>query len=548
MEDANALALEILAHGAPINRISLKQYPDAEDVEKACYQALVNTQRSITDIYDIREILDPVHVRLYQIPLHPIARVLGLKIKSVYSAKGNVVDIIQPVRPFWMHIAVKEELGRVICTVNDKPLTKDINVNDPSHSEPKRDMLFHGDQEFTGHFYRAGSTRVGRENDQWDVVATARPGHRARLGLKDQANDWLRKSLKYEFAWIRSALDSDKSELEKLYQNLSDSDCGRVRLLMSTSSISGYCAAASVDSLMGLVDAIIKPRPDLLKDMYVKPADLKDDSSDPKAGASGLVEDFRKLDQQLKDWGEKMKESRRGKELVEMGGSGSVEWAKQQTEIQYEIDTIQRHLHYCINVELPRFSKIKRKAIELCHDMGVRLKELLSIEGYGLRYSGNDYNRLGGRIFEDTAYQAFLDKNEMLFDMLPDYSGVPNPVAEAHTIVEGINSLVDDWIFIMLFRRLMWPGAVEAIDKLDELQLVLESVLNRGWENRDEKWDNWDKYIIREEHQSARDWKREGADQRIRIESAMDEWAVRHGLVRSVDPRFGNSWIVPPPR
>jgi len=48
MQDANTLALEILAHGEPINRISLKQYRDAQDVETACYQALVNTPRSIT--------------------------------------------------------------------------------------------------------------------------------------------------------------------------------------------------------------------------------------------------------------------------------------------------------------------------------------------------------------------------------------------------------------------------------------------------------------------------------------------------------------------
>src|SRR5262249_24762244 len=129
IEDATALALEILAHGAPINRISLKQYPDAEDVEEACYQVLVNTRRSITHIYDIREILDPVHVRLHHIPLHPIARVLGLKIKSVDSTKGNVVDIIQPVRPFWMHIALEERLGRVIGAANTKSPTRDINVN-----------------------------------------------------------------------------------------------------------------------------------------------------------------------------------------------------------------------------------------------------------------------------------------------------------------------------------------------------------------------------------------------------------------------------------
>jgi hypothetical protein len=86
------LALELLALGAPINSLVLKQYRAGDDVGKACYQALVRTQRSIQRIYDLREIDERVHVRLHRYPGHPIAQTLGLQVKSVDSAGGEVVQ------------------------------------------------------------------------------------------------------------------------------------------------------------------------------------------------------------------------------------------------------------------------------------------------------------------------------------------------------------------------------------------------------------------------------------------------------------------------
>ena len=135
----------------------------------------------------------------------------------------------------------------------------------------------------------------------------------------------------------------------------------------------------------------------------------------------------------------------------------------------------------------------------------------------------------------------------MLFDRLPDYSGVPNPFAEAYKIIAGIEYLMNDWTFTGSFQRLIRLDASQVVGTLDELQLVLESILNEGWENRDEKWNDWDKYIILKRRQSAGDWKREGSGHRIPVGSVMDEWAESHGLQRSVDPRFGKSWIVPSP-
>jgi hypothetical protein len=114
IEVGKALALGILAQDVPLHWLNLKQYRDTADTDTACYQALVKTTRTIKRIYEIQEIEQPVHVRLHQIPDHPIAQVLGLKTMDVVSNGDGVVRVIQPIRPFWMRIGYKEELGKVI--------------------------------------------------------------------------------------------------------------------------------------------------------------------------------------------------------------------------------------------------------------------------------------------------------------------------------------------------------------------------------------------------------------------------------------------------
>jgi len=115
VKQAKALALEILACEQPINWINVKQYRATEDAQQACYQALIHTTRRITQIYDIREIRKPININLYRFPGQPIAQTLGLKIKNTNSAVGNVIQHLQPIRPFWMRLSVSTDLGKVLC-------------------------------------------------------------------------------------------------------------------------------------------------------------------------------------------------------------------------------------------------------------------------------------------------------------------------------------------------------------------------------------------------------------------------------------------------
>jgi len=111
---SKALALQILALKAPINWLNLKQYRDAEDPSRACYQSLVNVSRSIERVFDIREIEDRLFVRITDLPDFPIVKTLGLQVMSVTS-RERVEQILQPIRPFWMRVSIKENLGETLA-------------------------------------------------------------------------------------------------------------------------------------------------------------------------------------------------------------------------------------------------------------------------------------------------------------------------------------------------------------------------------------------------------------------------------------------------
>jgi hypothetical protein len=101
--------------GTEVIRYHMKQYRDARHLETACYQALVQTPRHMTRLFDLREIGQAVDVRLTLSPAYPIAAALGLKIKAVESTSAGVVQILNPARPFWLHASLREELGQVLC-------------------------------------------------------------------------------------------------------------------------------------------------------------------------------------------------------------------------------------------------------------------------------------------------------------------------------------------------------------------------------------------------------------------------------------------------
>ena len=102
-----SLALESLANEKPINEFSLKQFRDAEQPLKACYQSLIRVPQVIERLYDLREIETRTHVRIHRTASQPIVETLGLVHKLVAASQGGGDHILEPVRPFWMRMDVR---------------------------------------------------------------------------------------------------------------------------------------------------------------------------------------------------------------------------------------------------------------------------------------------------------------------------------------------------------------------------------------------------------------------------------------------------------
>ena len=114
-ESALSLALEVLARGRPINSLTLKQFRDASDPERACYQSLVLIRREIERVHDLREMEASFDVRIYDYPTQPIVSSLGLLPKHVSYDGGARAYSFEPVRPFWLRVSLRERLGTTVC-------------------------------------------------------------------------------------------------------------------------------------------------------------------------------------------------------------------------------------------------------------------------------------------------------------------------------------------------------------------------------------------------------------------------------------------------
>ncbi len=118
LKDAMALALELLANKNPINEFSLKQFRDAGDPSKACYQSIVRTPMEIDQLRDLREIETQMHVCIHEIASQPIVEELGLETKV--KEGEDETRILEPVRPFWMRLDLTVAEAENIWVAHDK--------------------------------------------------------------------------------------------------------------------------------------------------------------------------------------------------------------------------------------------------------------------------------------------------------------------------------------------------------------------------------------------------------------------------------------------
>lgn len=105
-------ALEVMLAGQSINHVSLKQFRDAADPNRACFQAISLHSETLERIHDLRSIDAPLHVAVRRFPTQPIVRKLGLAVKWTDSTGGEAIDYLQPLAPFWLRATMTSELGR----------------------------------------------------------------------------------------------------------------------------------------------------------------------------------------------------------------------------------------------------------------------------------------------------------------------------------------------------------------------------------------------------------------------------------------------------
>ncbi len=143
--DIKALAVALLTGQTAFRIVTFKQFRDAEHPEMACYQSLNEISRKIDRLYDIREIDERMVVRIHRYDNCPIVASLGLVPKWTDFSGAAPVDSFQPLRPFWMKVGMREELGcRVLWRADQKAWVRDKHVKDEKSifsSDPRSQLV-----------------------------------------------------------------------------------------------------------------------------------------------------------------------------------------------------------------------------------------------------------------------------------------------------------------------------------------------------------------------------------------------------------------------
>jgi hypothetical protein len=107
-----ALALAMMSGELPLSSLALKQFRDASQTDRACYQSVVLGRQRIKRLYEVHEIEKPTHVLITRFPTQPVKDLLGLRVKRRQFGKEGMVEAFEAIRPFWLRADLSEELGQ----------------------------------------------------------------------------------------------------------------------------------------------------------------------------------------------------------------------------------------------------------------------------------------------------------------------------------------------------------------------------------------------------------------------------------------------------
>ncbi len=115
-----------LAHRpVALKTLMLKQFRDAEQPSRACYQALVREPWIFSDLKAILPLENETTLRIYRYPSLPVVETLGLRsagleVPPVQDVLGTVADLLTPESPFRIESTIDIEIGEVLFQAADR--------------------------------------------------------------------------------------------------------------------------------------------------------------------------------------------------------------------------------------------------------------------------------------------------------------------------------------------------------------------------------------------------------------------------------------------
>ena len=108
--------------GIHFSNLSLKQFRDEENPNRACYQALVAFERGIGSIaqgdtdFELRPLVGDLSVRFHDSALWDITSALGLKARLTHNAEGSITAVCEVEEPFELKTDIRSHLPTTLIS------------------------------------------------------------------------------------------------------------------------------------------------------------------------------------------------------------------------------------------------------------------------------------------------------------------------------------------------------------------------------------------------------------------------------------------------
>jgi hypothetical protein len=101
-----------------LQRLTLKQFRDAEQPDRACFQSLIHEPWTLSDPKRVKRLNPKTEIYVYRYPSLPLVETLGLQCNSRIPPKemdGAIADVLHPEDSFRIEVGIEIGLGEVLA-------------------------------------------------------------------------------------------------------------------------------------------------------------------------------------------------------------------------------------------------------------------------------------------------------------------------------------------------------------------------------------------------------------------------------------------------